>query len=205
MPPHHTVVPPSMRSSVAPSLTSTPTLSSACAIVSRGPSPRLGASTSARSSSTTWKRAGQLGGQLDAGEAAADHGHRGAGRQGLQVPIERLGGLVAVDVERPLDAGQRRPVETAAQRDHQTVVGQRLALGQRHPPRLDVDPGDARPAKRHADPVQHGRQRVADVRAGARLVEARAVHEIRLGRDQRDVDRCLTAGPSSPSAAYTPA
>ena len=72
---------------------------------------------------------------------------------------QRLGGLVAVDVERPLDAGQRRPVETAAQRDHQTVVGQRLALGQRHPPRLDVDSGHARQAKRHTDPVQHGRQR----------------------------------------------
>ena len=167
-----------------------------------------------------FEQLGQRAGVLHAGRPAA-HDHEGEPLR----PLGRIGGL-----RRPLQARQdvvaepHRLVERlhadgplgqlgvsevgvgAAGRQHQGVVGDRVAAGHREPAGVEVDGGDSGLAEADvAGAAEHRPERVGDVgrveQRGGHLVQQRREQVVVAGVEQEDVDVRAVERPGAGQAA----
>ncbi|MDH5152193.1 hypothetical protein P5X52_08995 [Kocuria palustris] len=131
--------------------------------------------------------AGQLGGDLQAGEAAA-HDNRSEGTGALRVPaqlrdvlVQGIRGFDGVDIEQVLRARQLRAHQRAARGQDQLVVGElhriSVVVPTRDPVGVHVHTGDLGTDPAHADRAQDPIQRHAHARRIV-LVEPGADHHV---------------------------
>nr|WP_040560448.1 hypothetical protein [Kocuria palustris] len=131
--------------------------------------------------------AGQLGGDLQAGEAAA-HDDRSEGTGALRVPaqlrdvlVQGIRGFDGVDIEQVLRARQLRAHQRAARGQDQLVVGElhriSVVVPTRDPVGVHVHTGDLGTDPAHADRAQDPIQRHAHARRIV-LVEPGSDHHV---------------------------